>query len=101
MEKSINKTKILFTTPVVVTAGVYDKMKSSRSFDSFVAKCLTRHFSGDFGSIPEDEILMNPEAIKNKIDRVFSVYKNDNGFKIYIITDGIPRHTTILFPNEY
>lgn len=93
--------KILFTTPVAATAGVYNKMKSSKTFDNFVTRCLVRHFSGDFGSIPENEILMNLEAVKNKIDRVFSVYKNDNGFKIYIITDGEPRHTTILFPSEY
>ena len=93
--------KILFTTPVVATAGVYNKMQSSKKFDNFVAKCLTKHFSGDFGSIPDNEILMNLEAIKNKIDRVFSVYKNDSGLKIYIITDGAPRHTTVLFPSEY
>ena len=86
---------------MVATAGVYNKMQSSKNFDNFVAKCLTKHFSGDFGSIPENEILMNQEAIKNKIDRVFSVYEIAAGSKIYIITDGAPRHTTVLFPNEY
>ena len=93
--------KLLFTTPVVATAGVYNKMKASRYFDNFVTRCLVKHFSGDFGSIPENEILMNLEAIKNKIDRVFSVYENRYGSKIYIITDGAPRHTTVLFPSEY
>ena len=93
--------KILFNTPVVATAGVYNQMKQSKNFDRFVAHCLTKHFSGDFGSIPDDEILMNLEAIKNKIDRVFSVYINNAGTKIYIITDGAPRHTTVLFPSEY
>ena len=93
--------KILFTTPVVATAGVYSTMKADKKFDNFVTKCLTKHFSGDFGSIPENEILLNQEAIKNKIDRVFSVYETAAGSKIYIITDGAPRHTTVLFPNEY
>lgn len=93
--------KFLFTTPVVATAGVYSTMKADKKFDVFVTKCLIKHFSGDFGSIPENEILMNQEAIKNKIDRVFSVYETAAGSKIYIITDGAPRHTTVLFPNEY
>lgn len=93
--------KILFTTPVVATAGVHHQMMNDKIFNQFVTRCLVKHFSGDFGSIPENEILMNLEAIKNNIDRVFSVYKNSLGKKIYIITDGKPRHTTILFPSEY
>ena len=93
--------KILFTTPVIATAKVYNKMQSNKNFDNFVAECLTKHFSGDFGSIPENEISMNQEAIKNKIDRVFSIYETAAGLKIYIITDGAPRHTTVLFPSEY
>lgn len=91
---------LLFNTPVVATAGVYTQMKHDKNFDRFVTCCLTKHFSGDFGSIPEEEIEMNLVAIKN-LDRVFSVYKNSLGTKIFIITDGEPRHTTVLFPNEY
>ena len=93
--------KILFNTPVVATAGVHHQMMNDKKFNQFVTRCLVKHFSGDFGSIPENEIEMNLEAIKNNLDRVSSVYKNSLGKKIYIITDGEPRHTTILFPSEY
>lgn len=93
--------KFLFNTPVVATAGVYNKMTQEQKFNCWVTLCLVKHFSGDYGSIPTEEIEMNNEAIKNNIDRIFSVYVDDFGTKIYVITDGIPRQTTVLFPSEY
>lgn len=66
-----------------------------------VITSLANHRKGDFGLVGQDSVDINNEAIKNNTDNVFSMYKDRNGIKFYIITEFIDHHTTILLPSEY
>ena len=91
--------KFLFKTPVVLTSTIHNVMKKDFDFVSWIHHCLTLHFSGDFGCIPEDEKQMNMNALEQE-ERIFSVYEKDE-FKIFVITDAGHEITTVLFSNEY
>jgi hypothetical protein len=88
------------TGPIVTTRGIAARMDESELFRAFVHAALFRHVNGDWGDIcPEDEGL-NDQALIDE-DRLFSVYKEGNGDKIWIITEWDRSCTTVLFPDEY
>nr|DAV25288.1 MAG TPA: hypothetical protein [Caudoviricetes sp.] len=66
-----------------------------------VMTSLANHKKGDFGLVGQDIIDMNNEAISNKTDNVFSMYRDRQDIKFYIITEFANHHTTILLTNEY
>ena len=66
---------------------------------------LSRHLSGDWGDVCEQDQLTNEEALKTGA-RLFSVYRLPDETKIWIITEavneeGIREVTTLLLPEEY
>lgn len=79
----------------VMTAGVFTKI----SFD-FVIKCVKRHASGDWGEVCEEDKLLNDNAVNNG-ERIMSVYTDDEGQKVWIITEWDRSTTTVLLPEEY
>lgn len=89
----------------VMTHGVLEKTLSDPMFFYFMQRCLARHFSSDFGSIEPDSKQANNLAIQSKRGNVLSCYYQDNGERVWIMTDyagkGENNRTTILFPDEY
>ncbi len=93
-------TPVLFSSEhVCVTRSISFKFDECTAFRLWVTDCLNRHFSGDYGDIPAEEIQMNNEAVKDK-DQIMSVYRNGSE-SIWIITDHGHEVTTVLFPSEY
>ncbi len=61
---------------------------------------LTRHVSGDWAEMDEEDQALNKDAIANG-DRILSVYTFENDVKFYVITEWDRSVTTILLPSEY
>jgi hypothetical protein len=85
---------------VVATRGVAYDMEEDKEFERFVRKSFSRHASGDWGDLCEEDKAHNDYAIENG-ERVFSSYNYNEGTKIWIITEWDRSATTILFPEEY
>ena len=64
------------------------------------ANALSRHASGDWGECCREDRKTNDEALKND-DRIFSVYRDSNDVKFWIITEHDRSATTILLPEDY
>lgn len=61
---------------------------------------LTRHVSGDWKEMYEEDQALNKDAVANG-DRILSVYTFENDVKFYVITEWDRSVTTILLPSEY
>ncbi len=66
--------------------------------DAFAA--LQRHGCGDWGECGEEDWQSNEEALFNE-DRLFSVYRDRNDRRFWIITEADRSGTTILLPEDY
>ena len=73
-----------------------------------LAKCLTRHASGDWGEVSGDDAAANNAAVQDG-SRILSAYPIDaakpcKGFgenTLWIITESDRSVTTFLLPDEY
>jgi hypothetical protein len=88
----------------VMTRGVFEWMKQDDfTIYAAVLECFTRHQSGDWGTVPDEDKQANDDALVNG-DRVLSAYEID-GTKVWVITDWDREWdrsvTTVLFPEEY
>jgi hypothetical protein len=75
--------------------------ESGQRLDDF----LNRHVQGDWGHVFEEDKLQNDQAVRTGC-RIVSVYRTDNGTKIWIVTEAVDdagsrAATTILLPSEY
>lgn len=84
---------------LVATRGVAYEMQQDSNFEKFVRKSFSRHASGDWGDLCEEDKAYNDYAVENG-ERIFSAYENEDT-KIWIITEHDRSVTTILFPDEY
>lgn len=66
----------------------------------FFAICLSRHFSGDWGEMDEEDKNANNEALENGT-RIFSAFENSDGERLWIITEADRSATTLLLPEDY
>lgn len=64
------------------------------------ASLITRHVTGDWGDMVEEDKMANEEAVTYG-HRVFSAYQLESGEKIWVITEWDRSYTTILLPDEY
>ena len=88
---------------VAATPGALDK-----THPVWMANCLARHMRGDWGSVDEEDIATNNEALRFGF-RVLSAYPIDEtqpceGFgdnTLWIITEADRSVTTFLLPGEY
>lgn len=60
---------------------------------------ISRHASGDWGDVDEEDSATNDRAIKNG-DRLVSSY-TISGEKVWVITEADRSSTTVLLPSEY
>ncbi len=90
----------LRTGKVAITHGVNEMMKESTTFLKFVKASLIRYINGDWGDTCEDDKRQNDWAVGNG-ERILAAYSDENGTKIWIITEWDRSYTTILLPDEY
>lgn len=85
---------------LIITAGIRDKMSQSSDFEQFVRKSFSRHATGDWGELSEEDKAYNDYSLENE-GRLFSSYNYNEDTKIWIITEWDRSATTILFHSEY
>ena len=68
--------------------------------DSDISGALSRHQSGDWGELCEEDRTVNEYALKNG-ERIMSVYTSSRGKKFWIITEADRSCTTVLMPEDY
>lgn len=61
---------------------------------------LTRHLSGDWGDLCDEDKAENDYAVENG-GRIFSSYLTSNNTKVWVITECDRSATTFLLPSEY
>lgn len=104
----------MILTNVVATKAVDDLIKANSDFSLFVAKCITRFTSCDWGELSDDDARDNDAAAEAGDERIFASYdfpknatwtaRNMFGLtenKLWIITEWDRSVTTILFPGDY
>jgi hypothetical protein len=61
---------------------------------------LSRHVTGDWGEIPEEDRKENQFSLEKGF-RLMSSYKTTAQDPLWVITEGSRSHTTLLLPSEY
>jgi hypothetical protein len=61
---------------------------------------LSRHVTGDWGEIPEDDRKENQFSL-DKGFRLMSSYRTTANDVVWVITESSRSHTTLLLPSEY
>jgi hypothetical protein len=61
---------------------------------------LSRHVTGDWGDIPEEDKKENQFSLENDF-RLMSSYRTTADDRVWVITEGTRSHTTLLLPDEY
>lgn len=84
---------------VMMTAGVASFCEENNIEQKELTTLLTRHLTGDWGDLPEEDKQTNDYALQTG-ERLFSAY-NFHGERVYVITERDRTATTILFPDEY
>jgi hypothetical protein len=82
---------------LVATPGALAALeKSGQSLMEF----LSRHVTGDWGEIPEEDRKENQFSLEKGF-RLMSSYKTSAQDTLWVITEGSRSHTTLLLPSEY
>jgi hypothetical protein len=93
---AINK-KLFALGQVVATPGAIDALEVAKTSPG---ELLTRHVSGDFGTVDQEDWQTNLDAIQHD-DRILSAYTLKTGERLWIITEADRSSTCILTPDEY
>ena len=78
------------STPAAIEAVDPDDMR----------QCLARHVAADWGDACAEDREENETALRCGL-RIFSVYRDRNGVKFWIITEADRSSTCILLPEDY
>ncbi len=90
--------KVLFDLgQTFMTIGAREALEESNQMAN---EFLTKHQSGDYGIICEDDRRENELSVKEGF-RILSAYRTDRGEKIWVITEACRSSTTVLLPSEY
>ena len=87
---------------IVATPGALEAIQEAGQSP---ADFLSRHSSGDWGDLHDDDRRLNNLALTDG-SRLLSAYETSKGERLWIITEAIDDHgrrysTTILRPEEY
>lgn len=96
METQETKTAKFGLGQTVITAGAMNEIDSAD-----VVKAITRHVTGDWGDLEDEDKEQNEAAVRDGDNRIFSAYHDRNGTKFWIITEYDRSVTTVLLPAEY
>jgi hypothetical protein len=96
------KARLFKLGQVVATPGALEALIRNNTTGT---EYLSRHATGDWGDICEEDKAANQEALQSGA-RIFSGYILPDETKIWIITDatddnGARQATTLLLPDEY
>lgn len=80
---------------VVITANAQNTLVKDDAIKGF-----TRHMTGDWGDLCEEDRQANEDALNRDL-RLLSSYSDRNGTKFWIITEADRSLTTILLPEDY
>jgi hypothetical protein len=82
---------------LVATPGALAALeKSGQTLMEF----LSRHVTGDWGEIPEEDRKENQFSLENGF-RLMSCYRTTANEVVWVITERNRSHTTLLRPDEY
>ncbi|WP_164102250.1 hypothetical protein [Candidatus Laterigemmans baculatus] len=82
---------------IVATPGALEALaKAGRT----AAELLSRHASGDWGSVCDEDGAANDSALEDGT-RILSVYELASEVKVWAITEADRSSTCILLPEEY
>lgn len=79
----------------LITPGALAKLSIANTEEA-----LARHVTGDWGEVCTEDARANERALVEDA-RLFSVYRQSDGTKFWIITEADRSATTILLPEEY
>lgn len=65
-----------------------------------ILNALTRHVSGDWGELEEEDLAANERALLTE-GRLVSVHSSSSHVRFYVITEHDRSVTTVLLPHEY
>lgn len=82
---------------IVATPGALAAMESCACS---ALTLLARHLSGDWGSLPVEDALLNDLALKTE-GRLLSSYPIGPNTRIWVITESNRTVTTLLLPEDY
>ena len=82
---------------IVGTPGALEAIESAGQEPGFF---LSKHVSGDWGTMDKDDKQLNEEALTNG-DRIHSAYRTLKGESIWIITEADRSTTTLLLTDDY
>ena len=82
---------------IVGTPGALEAMQTAGHVPP---EFLLRHKNGDWGELPEEDVLENERALQYG-SRLFSAYATRAGEKLWVITEWDRSATTMLLPDEY
>ena len=87
---------------VVLTSNLQAKLQevNREGWEAELVGLISRHASGDWGDLDEDDERQNDLAIGRRL-RIFSAYETGVGVKIWIITEADRSVTTALLPEDY
>jgi hypothetical protein len=95
-EQQIEKPLFLLGQVVATPGALAALEKTGQAPHEF----LRRHVSGDWGTLPEEDIAENERALKHGY-RLFSGYNLADDTRMWIITEWDRSVTTLLLPLEY
>jgi hypothetical protein len=93
----IEKTPLFDLGQLVATPGALTVLeKTGQNPMEF----LSRHVTGDWGEIPEEDKQENQFSLEKGF-RLLSSYRTTAGDRLWVITEANRSHTTLLLPDEY
>jgi hypothetical protein len=98
LKKIDEKPQVLFELgQIFLTPGAQEVLAESNQHPIIF---LSRHQSGDFGEVCEDDKRENEISIKEGF-RILSAYRTSLGVKLWIITEADRSSSCLLLPEEY
>jgi hypothetical protein len=92
----VQKNPLFALGQIVATPGAMDAMQE---LNILASSLLSRHQSGDWGDLDDEDKQSNNEALQFG-SRIFSSYKISD-VKIWVITEWDRSVTTLLLPEDY
>ena len=94
---------------LVATAGIIAWAGESPERVAWIARCVTRHFSADWGDVDKEDWATNDRSRRLRDGRLVSVYRAADDLdpvdaNVWITTDDLAypdAPTTVLWPSEY
>ena len=80
--------------------GTPGALQALRDAEQLPAELLTRHVTGDWGDLPDEDKEENELSVEEGF-RILSAYNLQIGRKVWIITEADRSVTTILLPEDY